>query len=92
MSAAASQGAPPLLPCLTLTPADEAEFVSAAADSYTQLAALHAEENAKSFEEASRRQALRPISPFAVLRFLYVLRFGHRLGPTRLRRTHGLLH
>jgi hypothetical protein len=36
-------------------PADEVAFVSAAADSYTQLAALHAEENAKSFEEV--RQA-----------------------------------
>lgn len=38
---------------------DEAEFVSAAADSYTQLAALHAEENAKSFEEVEMDKARR---------------------------------
>ncbi|EFN55451.1 hypothetical protein CHLNCDRAFT_35390 [Chlorella variabilis] len=38
---------------------DEVQFVSAAADSYSQLALLHAEENAKSFEEVEADKARR---------------------------------
>ena len=41
------------------SPADEAAFVSAAAESYVQLAALHAEENAKSFDEVEADKARR---------------------------------
>lgn len=38
---------------------DEVQFVSAAAESYTQLAMLHAEENAKSFAEVEADKARR---------------------------------
>ena len=49
----------PRPPSPPATPAaDEVQFVSAAADSYSQLALLHAEENAKSFEEVGRHTSL----------------------------------